>query len=172
MEIVVQILALVVPLVVILVVVYRLRRVARMVRDPEQLASLLSANTRDALEEAGIDSRTISLEDLETNQMLKQLVSNDLRAAVIRMLTRGSGQGSDASFRTTVAGPRTLPRSPSNQFPGQSPSAQSAFPSGQSSGPAGLPPPIDANQTADRVRNWILALVIGGAVAALALFWR
>lgn len=143
METAISLLLLLIPVVVIGVLVYRLRAVVRIIRDPEQLATLLSPRVRNALEDAGIDPAKISLADVETNQELKDLVSADLRAGIIRKLTRPNAGALDAT---------SVPLDYGQQRDS-------------------LPPPIDGSRTSDRVRNWILAIVIAGAVAAFAWSW-
>jgi hypothetical protein len=151
--VVIQILAFIVPLVVIAVVVHRIRGIARMVQDPEQLAGLLSPAVRDALIDAGIDPTTISLADLETNEELKEMVSGDLRAAIMRRLTRLTPLGAADSDAMSNRPSLSLPSAPGG-------------------GHLDLPPPIDGRRTSDGRRGWILAIVVGGAVAALAMYWR
>ena len=92
------------PLVLFSVFVRRAIRVARQIRDPEQLRSLLSDETREALLEADLDPDSFSMQEVRKSEELTRLIASDLRRALRSVVLGLPIRVSEASPDTTRLG--------------------------------------------------------------------
>ena len=67
------------PLVFFSLMVHRVVRLGRLLRDPVRLRSLLSEEVRAALVEAGFDPDAVDLKEIQKSPELARLVAEDLR---------------------------------------------------------------------------------------------
>lgn len=149
-----------IPVVLFVVAARRMIRIGRLIRDPEQLRSLLSDETRAALRDAGFDPDSVDLQELQESEELSTLVAADLRR-VLRSLFLG------------VPLPELPPGSGAAHLPVDRKGVLSTPPrSTTTSDPSGqpvLPPPID--QTPDpRIRIVVAVAIIALIAAAIFVF--
>ncbi|MEN8182632.1 MAG: hypothetical protein ABFS46_08865 [Myxococcota bacterium] len=143
-------------LVIFVVMLRRVIRVARMLRDPEQLRGLFSDEVRAALVEAGLDPDTVRLQEIQESPELARLVGDDLKR-VLREAVLGIGSGSSASQRA-----RSLFRSGASAE-----RASGLNGSSERMGQPFLPPPIDQ---ASRGGFRAVALLVIAALVGVAVF--
>jgi hypothetical protein len=137
------------------VFVRRAIRVARQIRDPEQLRSLFSNDTRAALLEAGFDPDSVSMQEIQESEELARLIASDLRrvlrSVVLGLPVRVSEVSPDtARLRLNKSSDLSMHRwsTRTPRWDGHPP----------------LPPPID--QTSGFGMRVVVVLVIVGIIAA------
>jgi hypothetical protein len=140
------------PAVAVVVAMRRAVRIARVLRQPAAVGSLLSPRVRAALSEAGLNPDALDAERLRSNEKLAQLVAGDLRRALgsaIFGVRRHSPEFSD-----TVTAPTAVPIAAPGLLASRDPSR-----------PLGLPPPIDLVSRGRPRTITVLAIAIVLAVA-------
>lgn len=121
------------------VVVVRLIRVIRAFQDPARLRSLLSARSRAALAEAGLDPDAVTLQEIQAVPELQEVVGQELRTVLRSAMLGGAPPRPDTAAVAPVHTAASL---------------------------AGLPEPIDSPAGGRRL-GVVLALALVG-LGALA----
>ena len=147
-----------IPLVLFMVVLGRVIRVARTLRHPERLRSLLSEHVHAAILEAGLDPDPFSMEEIQESEELKSLVAADLRRVIRSLFLGRPRHESDVSpaadrFRVHRDSDIPLQRWRSHPVSGQS-------------GQSFIPPPID-HASGSGMRVMVVLVIIGLTAAAV-----
>ena len=143
-----------IPVVLFAVAVRRMIRIGRLLRNPEQLRSLLSDETRAALLDAGLDPDSVDLQEIQESEELSNLIAADLRRVLRSLFLGGRLPDSLGSPDAAHPGdPHAGPRMPQ----------WNAGASDRAGQPV-LPPPID--QPSDPRVRLVVALAIAGLIAA------
>jgi hypothetical protein len=149
-----------IPLVLFVVAARRMIRIGRLIRDPEQLRSLLSDETRAALRDTGFDPDSVNLQELQESEELSNLVAADLRR-LLRPLFLGlplpgsPGAPDAAHLHLDQKGDLRTPQWSAGDSDG--------------AGQPVLPPPID--QPSDpRIRIVVALAIVGLIVVAIFVF--